>query len=275
METPLVAVVTGANRGIGRAICAELVQRVPGPLVLYTASRSGASVDLTGLCIPPSVQIRPAQLSLTDKASITALSTRVGIEHKSCDILINNAGLYYFKENITTAQREETLDVNYRGTLYVCQAFLPIMRKGGRIVNVSSQSGQLKYFHPCLQTRFSNPDLTLAELDTLVGEYNHSADQHTETVSGWPPLAYFTSKAALNAATRILARDNPELLINCCCPGWVGTPLGTQAGRPPKTVEEGARIPLRLAVGDIGQVSGRYWANNSVASTGDGQVQDW
>ncbi|KAJ5631483.1 uncharacterized protein N7484_011583 [Penicillium longicatenatum] len=275
MEPPLVAIVTGANRGIGRAICAALAQQLSGPLVLYTASRSGGPVDLTGLSIPPTVQIRPAQLSLTDKASMTALSKIVSKENKSCDILINNAGLYYFQENITSAQRQETLDVNYHGTLDVCKAFLPIMRKGGRIVNVSSQSGQLKYFHPSLREQFLRPDLTLAELDALVNEYTRLADQHTETAAGWPPLAYFTSKAALNTATRILARENPDLLINCCCPGWVGTPLGAQAGQPPKSVEEGARIPLRLAIGDIGQVSGRYWANDSVASIGDGEVRDW
>jgi carbonyl reductase 1 len=65
------------------------------------------------------VKIYPARLSLTDQASITALSTMVSREHKGCDILINNAGLYYFQENITAAQRQETLDVNYRGTLNV------------------------------------------------------------------------------------------------------------------------------------------------------------
>ncbi|KAJ6120329.1 hypothetical protein N7523_004609 [Penicillium sp. IBT 18751x] len=275
MERPLVAIVTGANRGIGRAICAALVQQFTGPLILYAASRAGGPIDLNGLSIPPSARIRPAQLSLTDKASITALSTMIGQEHRGCDILINNAGIYYFQENITSAQRQETIDVNYRGTLNVCQSFLPIMRKNGRIVNISSQSGQLKYFHPRLRARFLRPDLTLTELDALVGEYSRSADQHTATASGWPALAYFTSKAALNAATRILARENPHLLINCCCPGWVGTPLGAQAGQPPKSVEDGAKIPLRLAIGDIGHVSGRYWANDSVASTGDGKIQDW
>lgn len=65
------------------------------------------------------MQIHSAQLSLTDKASITALSTMVGNKHKSCDNLINNAGLYYFQENITATQRQETLDVNYRGTVNV------------------------------------------------------------------------------------------------------------------------------------------------------------
>ncbi|CAP98112.1 hypothetical protein E8E15_004804 [Penicillium rubens] len=275
MDRPIVAVVTGSNRGIGRAICAALAQQFPGPLVLYTASRAGTSFDLTGLAISPAVKLYPARLSLTDQASITALTTMVSKEHQGCDILINNAGLYYFQENITAAQRQETLDVNYRGTLNVCQAFLPIMRNNGRIVNVSSQSGQLKYFDPSLQKRFLDPDLTLTELDALVNEYSRSADQHTATASGWPPLAYFTSKAALNAATRILAHKNPHLLINCCCPGWVVTSLGAQAGQPPKSIEEGARIPVRLAIDDIGKISGRYWANDSVASTGDGRVQNF
>lgn len=52
---------------------------------------------------------------------------------------------------------------------------------------------------------------------------------------GWPRMAYFPSKATLNAGSRILAQENPHLLINCCCPGWVDTDLGSQAGRPPKT----------------------------------------
>ncbi|KAA8647052.1 hypothetical protein EYZ11_006986 [Aspergillus tanneri] len=276
MDRLLVAVVTGANRGIGRAICAALVQQLPGPLILYTASRAGTPVDLNhAQPLSASVQVHPAQLSLTDQASISALSSMVANTHKGCDLLINSAGLYYFQEQITAAQRRETLDVNYRGTLNLCKVFLPIMRPNGRIVNLSSQSGQLKYFHPSLQARFLNPDLILADLDALVDEYSHLADQHAATATGWPPMTYFTSKAALNAATRILARDNPHLLINSCCPGWVDTPLGAQAGRPPKTVEEGARIPLRLAIGDIGGVSGRYWANDSVAGTGSGRVKDW
>ncbi|KAJ5427397.1 hypothetical protein N7465_002467 [Penicillium sp. CMV-2018d] len=275
MSSPLVAMVTGANRGIGRAICVALIQQFPGPLILYTASRAGVSIDLAGLSIPPAVQVRPAQLSLTDQASITALSTMVANEHKGCDILINNAAIYYYQESITAAQLQETLDVNYRGTLNVCQAFLPIMRKTGRIVNVSSLASQLKHFHPRLQARFLKPDLTLTELNALVDEYSRFTDQHTAAASGWPLLAYFTSKATLNAATRILARENPHLLINCCCSRWVDTALGAQAGQPPKSVEDGARIPLRLAIGDIGQVSGRYWANETSASTGSGKIQDW
>ncbi|PWY93210.1 NAD(P)-binding protein [Aspergillus sclerotioniger CBS 115572] len=275
METPLVAVVTGANRGIGRAICTILAQQCASPLVLYTVSRAGAAIDLGD--IRPTVQVHPARLSLTGPASISTLSTSIGQHYQGCDVLINNAGIYYYKENLTAAQRRETLAVNYRGTLRVCQAFLRIMRPNGRIVNLSSQSGQLKYFHPRLQERFLHPDLTLEQLAALIEEYSSTVSNGTAAAiaAGWPALTYFTSKAALNAATRILARDNPHLLINCCCPGWVDTPLGGQAGMPPKTVEEGARIPLRLGFGKIGNISGRYWANDSVAGKGDGKVQDW
>ena len=53
--------------------------------------------------------------------------------------------------------------------------------------------------------------------------------------NGWPKMTYDVSKAAENAITMILARDNPDFFINCCCPGWVDTELGDQAGPPPKT----------------------------------------
>ena len=64
----------------------------------------------------------------------------------------------------------------------------------------------------------------------------------------------------MNALTRILARQNPGLIVNACCPGWVKTDMGVMVGRPPKTPEEGAQIPVRLAVGDIGEVSGRLFS---------------
>ncbi|RAL07192.1 NAD(P)-binding protein, partial [Aspergillus homomorphus CBS 101889] len=263
------------NRGIGRVTCAALIQQYSDPLILYTASRAGSPIDLSGLSIPPTVQVRPAQLSLTEQASINALSTRIGHEHQGCDILINEAGSNTSRRTSLPPSVSETLDVNYRGTLNVCQAFIPIMRQGSRIISVSSQSGQLKYFHPRLRARFLKEDLPMEGLDASLDEYSHSATQATATASGWPPLTYFTSKAALNAATRIFARENLHLLINCCCPGWVGTSLGAQAGVPPKFGEEGARIPVRLAIGKIGRVNGRYWANDSVASMADGRVQDW
>lgn len=79
--------------------------------------------------------------------------------------------------------------------------------------------------------------------------------------------------------TALLARENPGLLVNACCPGWIETEMGwsVTSGRtkPPKTPEEGAIIPVRLAVGDIGNVTGKYWANPNMRSRDDGQVMEW
>ncbi|KAL2163198.1 hypothetical protein VTH06DRAFT_5254 [Thermothelomyces fergusii] len=267
-----VAVVTGTSRGIGLAILRTLASGWAGPLVVYAASRSGTVPK--GVATQPHVKVVPAKLSLRDAESIEALASRVAREQGVVDVLINNAGVYYYREGISDAERAETLETNHWGTLRMCQAFLPIMRRpGGRVVNVSSQAGRLRWFAPHLRPRFLARDLTLDGLDALVREYDAAAAGGGEVRLGWPAHAYSVSKAALNAATRILARENPDLLINSCCPGWVSTDLGAQAGPPPKTPEEGARVPLHLAFGDIGNVTGRYWANDSTADTGVGKVQ--
>jgi NAD(P)-dependent dehydrogenase (short-subunit alcohol dehydrogenase family) len=97
------------------AICQTLISTFPKSLVLYAASRAGADLGLQ----PPreDIQIRYAKLSLTNDSSIAGLTKTIEEQHGHCDVLINNAGVYYYKENITPAQRKETLDVNYRGTL--------------------------------------------------------------------------------------------------------------------------------------------------------------
>jgi carbonyl reductase 1 len=84
------------------------------------------------------------------------------------------------------------------------------------------------------------------------------------------------SKALINAMTQVLAEENKEVLINCCCVGWCDTDMGGLiGGRPTKTAEEGARVPLNIAFGDIGGVSGKYWENESVSGKGPGKVSDW
>jgi carbonyl reductase 1 len=97
------------------ALSQRLISTFPKPLILYAVSRAGADLGLQ-----PSregIQIRYAKLSLTDDSSMSALTKAIKEEHGGCDVLINNAGVYLYKENITPAQRKETLDVNYRGTL--------------------------------------------------------------------------------------------------------------------------------------------------------------
>ncbi|ROV90084.1 hypothetical protein VMCG_09793 [Cytospora schulzeri] len=193
---PIVAVLTGASRGIGRSIYDAILSsstwrldRPEAPVIIFATSRSGTvSKPHPSQPTLANFTLIPTRLSLTEVDTIEDLVHKVQSEYGGCDVLINNAGVYHYREDITSAERDEMLDTNFFGT----------------VKNLASKG---------------------------------VANEH-----GWPPMTYFTSKAALNAATRILARDNPHLLINCCCPGWVDTELGGQAGRPPKTPGE-SKLP--------------------------------
>lgn len=117
--------------------------------------------------------------------------------------------------------------------------------------------------------------------------FQNSVRTSTESAAGFggPQRSYNVSKALLRAATRILSHQHrteypdSHVLINCCCPGWIDTDMGglvsRRGTRPPKTAEEGARIPVRLALDHLGGVTGEYLANESVRSRDDGAVQRW
>jgi carbonyl reductase 1 len=167
----------------------------------------------------------------------------------------------------------------------MCKAFLPLLRKTtspndpSRIVNISSVASSLKAYSPTIQAllRSSATSMAWSDLSDITEKYLTSVANGTEESAGFGPLgrAYSFSKATVNALIFILARENPDILINACCPGWVATDMGRQIGRAPKSVEDGAKIPVRLAVGDIGNVTGRYWANESVRGKGEGEVREW
>ncbi|KAF2085886.1 NAD(P)-binding protein [Saccharata proteae CBS 121410] len=272
MSASTIAIVSGANRGIGFGIVQTLVQSYKQPLVLYAASRAGVNLQIK----PPSpdIQVKYPKLDVADPASIKSLAQMIEQEHGGCDILINNAGVNldnrYNPDNV-----RQTLDINYRGTLHMCQQFIPLMKPNGRIVNISSIGGDLTGYSKSLQDRFRSSSMTLKDLEALAQEYQHSANNSTEQQDGWPPQSYKVSKSCINALTAVLHRENPGLIINACCPGWVSTDMGKMVGKPRKTIEEGARIPVRLATGDIGGVSGRYWGNPSIMDTGYGDVVEW
>ncbi|MCJ1254646.1 hypothetical protein MMC24_002461 [Lignoscripta atroalba] len=272
MSNTIVAVVTGANRGIGEAICQVLANTAQEPLVLYATSRKGVNLGIK--TSSNETQVIYPSLDINDRESIQALANSVKKDHGGCHVLINNAGInledQYSPDNV-----KKTLDTNYRGTLHMCQAFIPLLKKGGRIVNVSSVGSSLNQYSDEIKQRFRDPKMTLEDLEGMMTEYQRSVDEGAETKHGWPRQAYSVSKACVNAITMVLARENPGLIINACCPGWVSTDMGRVIGSPPKRPVDGAKIPIRLGFKDINGVTGRYWGNPTVSDTEDGQIQSW
>lgn len=266
-------VVTGSSRGLGRAICTLLAQR-PHPLTLYATSRAGASLNLTPS--NPCTRIIYSKLDTTSPSSISAFLSSLP---SPADILINNAGIN-LDDDYNYENARKIFDVNYYGTRDMCLAFLKggkIVRGKGRIVNVTSGACMLSTYSDDIAARFRDGNMTMDTLNGMAKEYLQVVKEGREEESGWKhtDASYSVSKACVTALTAVLARMYGDVQINCCCPGWVRTEMGSQVGEGGKTPEEGARIPLKLAVGDIGDVTGRYWANDGVENTDDGKLMEW
>ena len=218
-----IALVTGANRGIGKEVCRQLAQNNCMALLtgrdLQKAKDAAADINLA--------QVLPAQLDVTDPASISRLRDQVARDYGRLDVLVNNAGGHYdtwqtaLDADFATIQL--AADLNLYGPWRVAQAFAPLLRKSAhpRIVNVSSGAGALSGM-------------------------------------GKAPPAYAVSKAGLNALTRMLAAELQAdgVLVNAVCPGWVATVLGSSGGRP---IPEGAAGIVWAALLDDDGPSGGFF----------------
>lgn len=245
MAQPLTIVVTGANRGIGQGIIALLAKiQYRQPLRIYATSRSGVDLEIRPLS--PN-KIRYAKLDISDRPSITAFISNILQRDGTIDVLINNAGVNN-NSNETPELTEQTININYHGTKDTCQLFLTQgnmnTTPNSRIVKVSSTASSLSNHAPSLQSRFRSAK-SISDIDTLAREYVSAQKSHKQETAGFgaPPNSYQVSKALINALTLVLARENEGVAVNCCCPGWVDSDMGKLVGRPPKTLEEGARIP--------------------------------
>jgi NAD(P)-dependent dehydrogenase (short-subunit alcohol dehydrogenase family) len=229
-DTP-VALVTGANRGIGREVARQLAER--GYAVILTArdaeKAAAAAADLDG-------NVTPMRLDVSDPASVEEMAAAVAEDPGRLDVLVNNAGLVLDGGRSGTDPDFEaiqaTLDTNFFGAYRVATALLALLRASPhpRIVNVSSGMGGV------------------AEM------------------GGWVP-GYRVSKAALNAMTRILSTELADdgVLVNSACPGFVASDMGSQWGAR-KSVEDGAAGIVWLAtLPDDGPTGGFFRDGQPVA----------
>lgn len=292
MATHQVIVVTGSNRGVGKGIVKLLAnQQLEHPLTIYATSRSGVDSGVTVLA-PNKILYR--KLDITSQPSIRSFFSSALQEQGAIDILINNAAVSH-DHHETPDLAAETVWNNYGGARDMCSAFLaqPTLRPGARIVNVTSGYNSLSTYGPGVQKAFSEA-LDVDALDKMAASYIDSVRRGPDAQGqdGWGhgTRSYKVSKALINALTVVLARRHEGVLVNCCCPGWVDTDMGNFSDRkPPKTPEQGARVPTRLAVGDLGPrgdedgalgkesetVTGHFFENDNIMVPGWGKAKLW
>jgi NAD(P)-dependent dehydrogenase (short-subunit alcohol dehydrogenase family) len=227
-----VALVSGANRGIGAATAQALACRGwqvwIGARDLAQALEQAKGIRADGAA--SGGQAHPVRLDVTDDDSVTEAVAQVEAGSGRLDALVNNAAVALDRHARPSAAdlalAEATLAVNVLGVWRLTLAALPLLRRAspGRIVNVSSAAGSL----------------------TATG------------TPRWGPPAYRVSKTALNGLTQALAADLAgQVLVNAVCPGWVRTQLGGQrAARTPEQAAAG--IVWAAELGSDGPTGGFY-----------------
>lgn len=138
---------------------------------MYASSRAGVDLALRS---SRGVDFRYPKLDLGNRSSIEHLAKAIEDEQGNVDVLFNVAGLNITKPRTGTRafpDNKKIMDVNFQGTLNMCRTFLPMMRAGGRIVNLSSVASSIQRYSKDLQTRFRDPKMTMADLEALVAEY--------------------------------------------------------------------------------------------------------
>ncbi|MGY3679806.1 SDR family oxidoreductase [Streptomyces sp. TE33382] len=222
-----VALVTGANKGIGRAVARRLGEL---GMCVYLGARDEARGRAAERELrADGLDIRCVRLDVTDEDSVTLAAKRVGAEWGHLDVLVNNAGTggpVGAPSETPLAEVRRTYETNVFGVITVTNAMIPLLRRStaARIVNVSS----------------------------VLGSLTHAARRHDPSgvfPAGVFPavLDYNTSKAALNALTVTYANELREegILVNAVSPGFVATDINGHRGD--LTPEQGARIPVLLA----------------------------
>ncbi len=216
-----VALITGANKGIGLEIARQLGRQ--GMTVLLGARDERRGQVAAEKLRADGVDARSIQLDVTSQETIDRAAHRIQKEFGRLDILVNNAGIFIDDappSELDMKMLRRTYETNFFGPVAVTQAMLPLLRRSltGRIVNISSGLGSL--------AQTSDPGWEFSHLNLL---------------------AYNSSKTALNAATIEFAKELRGTLVkvNSADPGYTATDMNNHQG--PRSVEQGARVAVRLA----------------------------
>ncbi|GAA6621123.1 SDR family oxidoreductase [Scytonema sp. NUACC26] len=217
-----IALVTGANKGLGFEISRQLAKA--GLTVLVGARDEIKGAEAAEKLQAQGLDVQSIKLNVTDISSIATAAKNIEERFGKLDVLVNNAGIFHDwginPSDLDLKVFKETFETNVFGAFAVLQAMLPLIRKSnaGRIVNISSTLGSLT--------------------DTL------DPNSHYFQFRG---LAYQASKTALNEITVQFAKEltDTPIKVNSACPGWVQTDMGSADA--PGTVEEGADTPVWLA----------------------------
>jgi carbonyl reductase 1 len=225
-----VAIVTGANQGLGLALVRALCRTLDDDAIVYLTARDPergrAAVEALGR---EGLRPRFERLDVTDPALLTNVADRMRAEHGGVDIVISNAAARIVKGEPQERQARELVVTNNLGTNRMLEAFVPLLRDGGRFVVISSSFGRLSELPEVVRSRLDPRRHTVRELEATLETYVEDVEEGRADALGWPEWINIPSKVGQVAVLRRVANDMREeaerrdLLLNAACPGLLDT----------------------------------------------------
>lgn len=250
-------IVTGTNRGIGKAIVEKLAVESDFNVICMT-SRNLAAAQEVRQAIQTEKTIVCFELDISQQASITTFTEFIANQFGNFSVLINNAG--FLSRNQGQEVLEQSIQTNFYGTMNLTEALLPLAAEDAQIINVSSRGALQEDIEPAtLNPSILSGSFVKEDLFAMASE--HLAKDLGETGFN----NYLVSKKLLNVYTRLLAKDlahaGSSIKVNCVCPNWVRSEMGGPNAH--FSTEEGAETPVFLA-SNPPSVVGKFWGECKV-----------
>jgi NAD(P)-dependent dehydrogenase (short-subunit alcohol dehydrogenase family) len=245
-----IAVVTGANQGLGFALAEGLAQRLASGDVVYLTGRDAGRIrEAAGRVAAPVAEIGTRVLDVTDGAAVAAFADELRRRHGGVDIVFSNAAARLTPDTPWAELVGPFVDTNNLGTTRMLRAFSPLLRPGGRLLVVASDFGTLRSLPAGLHGRFDTETMSLDDVDATMLAWRDAVLAGTAAGEGWPDWINIPSKVGQVAAVRVLARERRDrdkadgTLVAAVCPGLVDT----AASRPWFAEMDQAQTPAAAA----------------------------
>lgn len=231
MNASRIALVTGANQGLGRALVEGLAARMgPDDLVLLTGrnpQRVAEAADQVAQLPGTRGQVRGLVLDVTDTGAVDRLAGELQKQYGGVDVVISNAVARVLPDESQAARADEFIDVSNTATHAILRSFGPVLRPGGRLLVVASSLGTLGHLDARLHHLFDGASLD--QVEHAVESWRSAVHDGTAEEAGWPRWLNVPSKVAQVAAVRAVAAERRAddlatgTLIASVCPGMVDT----------------------------------------------------
>jgi carbonyl reductase 1 len=253
-----IAIVTGANQGLGLALAEGLAHQLAPEDVVYLTGRSRDRVQAAAARLGrPRAHVRGEALDVGDGAAVIAFADAIAARHGGVDIVFSNAAARLSPGTPWAQLVGPFVDTNNLGATRMLRAFDPILRAGGRLLVVASDFGSLRRLPAHLHERFDTDAMSLDDVDATMLAWRDAVVDGRATQEGWPEWINIPSKVGQVAAVRVLARERRAAdaqdgtIVAAICPGLVDT----EGSRPwfqdmsdAQAPAEAAVAPLRLAL---------------------------